>query len=220
MKFKPEHLAIVALISVGTATNSHRTAKVPTMNKMAMVFALFILILCTSCVPSLNQLYSEPDLIFDGSLIGVWAERNTGETWEMANCDRELEYKLTHADPTGKKGEFSARLLMVNEKIFLDIVPANTGFTQSDFYQGHFFSTHTFAHVVKDGSSLRLSVLDPHWLNDVVASNPDAIPHQKIRGVIVLTSSPKDTQKFMLANLNNRQAFSEPVALTRKRLSR
>lgn len=171
----------------------------------------------TSCVPSLNPLYTEQDLIFDSSLIGVWSDRDTQETWALASCDRELEYTLTHTDPSGKKGEFSARLVRVEDKTFLDIVPAEPGFRQSDFYQGHFFSTHTFVHVTKNGSSVRLSVLEPHWLKEAVNVNPEAIRHEKIRGEIVLTSSPKETQRFLLANLANREAFSAPIELRRKR---
>jgi hypothetical protein len=190
------------------------------MRSVAILLTVCALLVCTSCVPSLNPIYTEQDLIFDSSLIGVWADKYTDETWALAICDRQLEYILTHIDPSGKKGEFSARLVQVDDKTFFDIVPVNPGFKQNDFYQGHFFSTHTFAHIVKDGSSVRLSVLEPHWLKEAVAVNPDAIRHQKIRGEIVLTSSPKETQKFLLANLNNREAFSEPVELTRKGHSR
>ena len=190
------------------------------MKNIGIISTLSLLLICTSCIPSLNPLYTEQDLIFDGSLIGVWTDKDTRETWALGMCDRKLEYTLTYTDPGGKKGEFIARLVQVENKTFLDIVPVDPGFKQNDFYQGHFFSTHTFVHVIKDGSSVRLSVLEPHWLKEVVAVNPDAIRHQKIRGEIVLTSSPKETQKFLLANLNNREAFSEPVELTRKRHSR
>ena len=190
------------------------------MKNIAILSAIWLHLICTSCVPSLNPLYTEQDLIFDSSLIGVWSDRDTQETWALASCDRELEYTLTHTDPSGKKGEFSAKLVRVEDKTFLDIVPAEPGFRQSDFYQGHFFSTHTFVHVTKNGSSVRLSVLEPHWLKEAVAIDPEAIRHQKIRGEIVLTSSPKETQKFLLANLANREAFSAPIELTRKRHSR
>lgn len=190
------------------------------MKNIAILSTICLLLACSSCVPSLNPLYMEQDLIFDSSLIGVWGDKDTNETWVLASCPRRFEYILTYTDPSGKKGEFGARLVRFGDKTFLDIVPVNPGFTQSDFYQGHFFSTHTFAHIVKDGSSVRLSVLEPHWLKEAVAMNPDVIRHQKIRGEIVLTSSPKETQKFLLANLNNREAFSEPIELTRKKYTR
>lgn len=187
------------------------------MKNFVKLFILSCLLVYTGCVPSLNPLYENGDLIFDSSLIGNWVEKGNGETWDLSYCNEKLEYSLTHIDTNGKKGTFSARLVRVEGKTFLDIVPVDPGFTQGDFYQGHFFSTHTFVHVIKNGQSVRLSVLEPHWLKEVLAINPDAIRHQKIRGEIVLTSSPKETQKFLLANLNNREAFSEPIELTRKR---
>jgi len=198
----------------------HPEKEVVPMKNIAILFTLCLLFISTSCVPSLNPIYTEQDLIFDSSLIGVWADKDTHETWALASCDRQLEYILMHTDPGGKKGEFTARLVRVGDTTFLDIAPVNPGFTQSDFYQGHFFATHTFVHVTKVGSSVQLSVLEPHWLKEAVAVNPEAIRHQKIRGEIVLTSSPKETQKFLLANLNNREAFSEPVELARKRYTR
>ena len=190
------------------------------MKNIAILSAICLLLICSSCVPSLNPLYTEKDLMFDGALIGVWAEKNGRETWDLSRSDIDLEYRLRHTDEYGKKGEFSARLVRVGDKTFLDIVPVNPGFTQSDFYQGHFFATHTFVHVAKNGSSVWLSAVEPEWLKDFVARNPDAIRHLKIRDVIVLASTPKETQKLLLANLNTREAFSEPVELSRKRHSR
>ncbi len=190
------------------------------MKTIAIISTLSLLIMCTSCVPSLNPLYTDQDLIFDNSLIGVWVEKDGKETWTLSNCGNDLEYRLMHTDGNGKKGEFSARLVRVGDKTFLDIVPVKPGFTQSDFYQGHFFATHTFVHIVKNGSSVWLSPLEPQWLKEYVARNPDAISHIKIRDEIVLASTPKETQKLLLANLNTREAFSEPVELTRKRPGR
>jgi hypothetical protein len=187
------------------------------MKNVTKILILCLLLSVTSCVPSLNPLYTDEDLIFDSSLIGVWAEKDSRETWALSSCDNKLEYTLVHTDESGKKGEFSARLVKVGEEMFLDIEPKNPGFKQGDFYQGHFLTTHTFIHLIKDGSTVRLSVLEPQWLKEVLAVNPNAIRHQKIRDQIVLTSSPKEIQKFLVANLNNREAFSEPIELTRKR---
>ena len=110
------------------------------MKNIAILSTICLLLACSSCVPSLNPLYMEQDLIFDSSLIGVWGDKDTNETWVLASCPRRFEYILTYTDPSGKKGEFGARLVRVGDKTFLDIVPVNPGFTQSDFYQGHFFS--------------------------------------------------------------------------------
>jgi hypothetical protein len=187
------------------------------MRAIAGTIILSLVWLAAGCVPSLNPLYEEGDVIFDGSLIGTWSEAGSRETWQLSSCSDLREYSLTHTDEKGKKGEFSAKLVRVGDQTFLDIVPIKPGFTQNDFYQGHFFSTHTFAHIVKEGSSIKMSVLEPSGLKEVAATNPNAISHQKIRGEVVLTASPKEIQRFLLANLNNREAFSEPAEMVRKK---
>ena len=186
------------------------------MRSAAAILILSSIVLASACVPSLNPLYTEEDLTFDSTLIGTWIEDDTSETWALSSHGK-LEYTLIHTDSDGRKGEFSARLVKVGDKLFLDIVPVKPGFTQSDFYKGHFLAAHTFVHVVSKASTVQISYLEPKWLRDHLAENPDAIRFANIGGEIVFASSPKETQKFLLAHLNTRGAFSQPAELIRKR---
>jgi hypothetical protein len=181
-----------------------------------VTFLLAIMLFTTSCVPSLNALYTEHDVTHDSALVGVWTEKETGDTWALSRGDK-LEYALVHTDGDGLKGEYIARLVKVDDKLFLDIVPAKPGFTQNDLYKEHYLAAHTFVHVGIKGSVVQLSYLEPRWLKDFLAENPDAMRHASVGGQIVLTSSPKETQKFLLAHLNTRGAFSQPAELVRKR---
>ena len=185
------------------------------MKNIARLLTVSLLLAFTGCVPSLNPLYTDEDLIFDDSLIGVWVDKQTGETWVFSKRGK-LEYMLHHIDEDGGQGEYSAHLVRVEDRTFLDIVPEKPGFSQNEYYQSHFFTTHTFVHIVQKEPTVRISVLEPRWLKDILADNPEAIRHERIGGVILLASSPKETQKFLLANLNTREAFSEPFDLTRK----
>ena len=186
------------------------------MKAAATSFILATVIFASSCIPSLNPLYTEQDLTFDASLIGVWTEAETGETWALSKRGK-LEYKLMHTDTDGIKGEFSARLVKLADNLFLDIVPVKPGFAQNDFYKTRYFPTHTFVHITSEGSTAKLSYMEPAWLVDYLAENPNAIRHEKIAGDVMITSSPKETQKFLLAHLNTRGAFSKPAELTLKR---
>ena len=185
------------------------------MKSVVIFLVLSGSLMLTGCVRSLNPLYTEQDLIYDNSLVGVWIDNETGETWAFSNGGK-LEYKLLHTEDDGRSGEFSARLVRVEDKTFLDIVPVKSGFSQSDFYQSHFLPTHTFAHIVRKDSTVQISMLEPQWLKDLLADNPEAIRHEKINGEIVLAASPKETQKLLYANLNTKEAFSRPFELTRK----
>jgi hypothetical protein len=186
------------------------------MKNIAKLLTLSLFLAFTGCVPSLNPLYTERDLIYDNSLVGVWVDKETSETWAFSNGGR-LEYKLLHTDEDGRNGEFSARLIKIEGKLFLDIVPIKTGFPQTDFFQSHFLTTHTFMHVVPSESTVQIAVLESRWLKDLLEGNREAIRHEKINGEIVLTASSKEMQKFLLANLTTKEAFSQPLELTRKR---
>ena len=186
------------------------------MKAAATSFILVTVIFASSCIPSLNPLYTEHDLVFDASLVGVWTETETGETWALSKRDK-LEYRLIHTDTDGIKGAFSARLVKLGDNLFLDIVPIKPGFTQNDFYKTRFFPTHTFVHIAIDRTGVKLSYLEPAWVADYLSENPDALRHEKIAGDLLLTSSPKEMQKFLLAHLTTRGAFSKPTELMLKR---
>lgn len=177
---------------------------------------LIAVLLLTACIPSLHPLYTEADLTMDPTLVGTWEEKETGEAWTFSTCEK-LKYKLVHTDSDGRRGEYDARLVKIEDKLFLDIVPIKPGFTQNDFYQERFIATHTFVHVIRKESTVEISHMESRWLKDFLARNPDAIRHEKLNGEIVFTSSPKETQRFVLAHLNTREAFSSPAELSRKR---
>jgi hypothetical protein len=157
----------------------------------------------------LNPLYTEADLTTDPALVGTWEEKGTGEAWTFSNSDK-FKYKLVHTDSDGRKSEYDARLVKLEGELFLDIVPIKPSLTQN-------VATHTFVHIERKDSKVHISYMEPRWLKDFLAANPDAIGHERINGEIVLTSSPKETQKFVLAHLKTREAFSGPTEFSRKR---
>ena len=185
--------------------------------KSAATSLIFISVLFASaCVHSLNPLYTDADLTFDPSLVGTWYDTETGESWMIRSCEKP-KYSLVHVDSDGRKGEYDARLVRVGDKLFLDLVPVRVPIAQNDLYRDRFIATHTFIHIVARDSTMQISYVDPRWLKDFLADNPTAIRHEKVNGEIVLTSSPKETQKFLLEHMTTRDAFSRPTEMTRKR---
>jgi hypothetical protein len=186
------------------------------MKSSTATFILIIVLFASSCVPSMNPLYTDADLTMDPTLVGTWIDKETGETWTFSNCEK-LKYAVAHVDSDGRKSEYDARLVKLEDKLFLDIVPIKSGSAQNEFHQGLSFATHTFVHIVAAQSTVQISYMEPRWLKDFLAENSNAIRHEKINGDILLTSSPKETQRFILAHLNTREAFSTPTELSRKR---
>ena len=185
------------------------------MNALTTTFLFASILFANACVPSLNPLYTEADLTMQPTLVGTWVDKETGETWTFSNCE-ELKYSLLHVDTDGRTGRYDARLVKVENKLFLDIVPVKSGFTQNDLFKERFIATHTFLRIISNEATVQISYLEPRWLEDQLVENPGAIKHEKVGGEIVLTSSPKETQKFLIAHLDTRGAYSQPTELTKK----
>ncbi len=183
-------------------------------NTLKLLTFSFILMFA-SCVLSLNPFYTEQDLIFDAALLGVWTDKDSKETWELTKAG-EKEYKLVYTDEDGKTGEFTAHLLKVDGKTFLDLAPAEPLLPQNDFYKGHFLPIHTFALISQTAPTVQISFLEPEWLRKFLAKNPTALRHAKMEDEMLLTASPKELQKFLLAHLNTEGAFGKPISVKRK----
>ena len=115
--------------------------------KNIIKFALIVLLLIlTSCVQSLNPLYTDDDIIFDAALLGVWIDSEATESWVFTSPN-DKEYKVVYTDESNKKGEFKALLLKIEGKLFLDLTPVKPALAQNDFYKANFLPTHTFIHI-------------------------------------------------------------------------
>ena len=175
------------------------------MKALVTAIAFTSILLFVACVPSLHPLYTDEDLTMDSTLIGTWIDKKNNESWTFSNSEK-LKYTLVHVDSDGSKSKYDARLVKVGDKLFLDIVPVKSDTPEN---------THTFVHVVSENSTVQISFMEPRWLKDFLTENPNAIRHKKTNGEIVLTSSPKETQKFVLDHLHTREAFSSPEELVR-----
>jgi|SRR6185295_1561313 len=168
------------------------------------------------CVPSLNPLYTEKDLVFEAALVGTWAEQDDSqETWGFEKSG-EKQYKLV-INENGKTGEFEVHLLKLGNTLYLDFFPESDGLKDSkrnDFYLSHFVPGHMFAKVTQVEPALRMAMLNPDWLKKLLEKNPKAIDHQGIGDErIVLTASTAELQKFIVANTG--EAFGDPATLKR-----
>ena len=184
------------------------------MKSSVRTLILVSVLAVTACIPSLHPLYTDADLTADPAMVGSWVDQESGETWSFSNSGK-LKYTLVHADSNGLKSEYDARLVKVADKLFLDIVPAKSAIQNTSVAE-RFIATHTFVHITRKDSTMQVSYMEPRWLKDFLAANPRAVRHEKVNGEIVLTSSPKETQKFVLDHLNTHEAFSPPAQFSRR----
>jgi len=192
------------------------------MQRLSLPVLLGIVLEMAGCVSSLNPLYTERDLLYDPSLVGVWAESDDAkETWAFEKAG-EKGYKLVVTEQDGKTGEFKAHLLKLGNTLFLDLFPeadALSGTNRNFFYQDHWLPTHTFAKVFQVEPELKMAILDPTWLKEHLEKDPKAIAHTKVHEhKIVLTASTPELQKFVLKHAND--AFNDPGTMRRRQTKR
>ena len=176
------------------------------------------LLLLAGCVPSVHPLYTEADLIFEPALVGKWAEKDSTESWVFTKAG-EKEYKLVIVDKDGEPGEFTAHLLRVQGRRFLDLYPASSFdiMRGPDYLKVHFMPVHTCLRVRELGQTLRLAFYDPKWAEEYLKKNPNAVKHEMIGDDgVLLTAQPKELQSFFLRIEKEKGALGDSATLLRR----
>ena len=199
-----------------TEPTSRKEQSVKTI-RLPMTLA-FTLLVAAGCVPSLNPLYTEKDLVFEPALVGVWTENDEAkDTWAFEK-QGENGYRLIYTND-GKTGEFEARLLKLGGTLFLDFYPDEAGLkdlTRNDFYKSHLVPAHSFAKVMQIEPTLQMALLDPDWVKKLLEKNPGAIAHGQVaEDRIVLTAPTKELQKFVVQYAKEAFGEGEPSNLKR-----
>ena len=172
----------------------------------------------SGCVPSLNPLYTEKDLVFDPALVGIWAdaENADSDTWTFEK-DGAKAYKLV-INEKGDAREFEAHLFKLGTNLFLDFSPSDSlKEVRQEFIKACLLPAHLFAKVTQIEPALGFAFLDPEWLEKLLKENPQALRHEIIQQErLVLTASTQELQAFLLKQASDPKAFAKPGTLQRK----
>ena len=182
-------------------------------SKLAIALGLIITVM-SGCITSLNPLYTDKDIIFKKELIGTWQDSKSNESWTFEKWE-ENGYKLSHKEE-GEQATFLAVLVKIGDYTFLDLYPQDSS-SKNSLKKMHLLPVHTFSKVTLSGNNLTLEMLDPEWLENGLAVETIHVQHSKTaEGYLVLTAPTEELQSFMLAHANMKEAFDEPLALTKQ----
>ena len=151
------------------------------MYRIKLILVIVVAMCMAGCwTLSIHPLYTEKDLVFDPSLVGVWEDPNDpdADTWIFTKAEGK-SYRLVIREnkasepPKGKgevflkgdhvsQGVFEVHLLKLGAFLFLDFFPEEPE-NGNDFYIGHVIPAHSFARVSIEGHVLVLSFLDTGW---------------------------------------------------------
>ncbi len=191
------------------------------MKKLNHVTFVIAALMLAGCVPSLNPLYTEKDVIYDSDLVGVWQSADEKEKglWTFEKGEG-LDYKLVLTEDD-KSSPFVAHLLQLGKHRFLDLCPdkssvkaGKTGF----LYDVALIPGHLFFKVAQIKPTLQVAILDVDWLDKLLKANPKALAHQEMEGGgMVLTATTKALQEFVTKNWDTEGAWGEKGLSTLRR---
>jgi hypothetical protein len=194
---KKQHPLVFHLPGQGTSTRTdveERTMKCPFL--CGCLIALTSLV---GCIPSLNPVYTEKDLVFDRQALGVWGQPGKSAKWEFTQRDA-TSYRLVYTDEEGKQGIFRAHLAKLDGTLFLNLFPEPVASDASAFYQFHLMPINTVYLVKKTEPTLELMAIDFQWLDKYLAEHPQEITMATVNGGKLITAPTADLQKFVLAH--------------------
>lgn len=177
------------------------------MKKLIILSGLIILF--SSCVPSLYPLYTDKDLIFEPSLLGRWDLKNkeAGITWSF-HKSKDRKYKLIidyiENDSTS---QFEVHLVKIGKYLFLDLYPIKSEKNRG-FYNSHFIPVHTFSKIMLDKDILTIEMLNPAVMERMIIDKKINISHERLDKEIILTASTKELQRFVLRYAEDKTLFS------------
>lgn len=159
------------------------------------------LLLIVGCLPSLNSVYTEDDLVFEPDIVGFWKLENSPQTWDFKKRD-EKSYHLVFTDKHGQSGRFVAHVCRVENTLFLDLFPEQEEVDSTAFYKYHLLPIHTVYMVKQTKPALELVSIDLKWLKQHLAEHPDDLSHSTYNNRTLVTASTQELQNFLLKHKN------------------
>jgi hypothetical protein len=189
----------------------------------SVLVAVGIAVLAAGCIPSLHPLYTEKELVFDPSIVGVWAEKDADaskDSWEFKKGEGK-SYELVVKEE-GVAAKFFAHVVKLGEYRFLDTSPAEwtaEGGPEHELLSYHLIPGHLFWKMWTKDGVLYLALLDPEWLEEKIDENALGVEYAEVEDMIVLTAKTKELQEFVLRAVEDPEAFivDEPFELHRQK---
>jgi hypothetical protein len=185
-------------------------------------------VLLGGCVPvlSLHPLYMEEDVVPEKKLLGTWVDdpNSPKTTWEFANMEEPKNaYKLVFTDEEGKKGSFVARVVKLQDRLFLDVYPSGLPSDVNDpaktdwpYNSIFLIPAHTFLKMDAVEPQLKMRLMLESKVKELLTEKPDAVKHTSVGERLVLTAPTKELQAFVLKYADDSRVFTDQITLSRK----
>ena len=181
---------------------------------MSTLIGLAAIALTAGCIPSLDPIYNEQDVVLRQQILGRWVNEEQSNSWVFSQHD-DNAYELDYLGKTGRHATFVVHLTEIDDALFMDLFPVRSARTNPDFYDLHLVATHTFFRVDLAGDTLNLSFLNPQWLKQHRSEYPEVTLHTRGEHSVVLTADTATLRGFVAKLLDTDDAFTTPFKLTK-----
>jgi hypothetical protein len=173
---------------------------------------LFTLLPLAGCVPSLQPLFTDNDLIFDRALLGAWKEADGESTWVVRGAPGN-RYEATHTE-SGEPRRFKLRLLRLGKHEFLDIDPGESLSSKNETFNMHHLPVHMFYKIVRKGGTISVWALEDSYLKRLLAERKTGAG-QVVVDAFVFTASTPQLQAFLTRHAGDSGLFTQPAVFHR-----
>ncbi len=188
---------------------------------MKKICSAVILASCLAgCVPSVNPIYREQDIVFEPELVGAWADEDgEGEYFLVSKGDGK-SYSLVYGDDEGREGTYVMHLVDLGGHLFFDFYPEHLldqGVDMNEMLAVSFISAHSFALVHQTGPEVTFSFMDPEWLGKYLDEYPRALEHERVEDdLVIIKASTRRLQRFLKKHAKTEGAFGDVIELQRQ----
>ena len=175
------------------------------MKTKSLTILSLVSLFLVGCIPSLHPLYTENELVYEPSLLGIWTEEGGGISYEFIKNDSS-SYTMIYTEDS-IPSDFTAHLLKLGDNLFLNLQPDEPE-CGNEFHKGYLIAAHSFYKVSLKKDVLRLDGLDIDWLRGLYRNGKTELSREILQGdEFVLTASTKELQEFVLEYAKNEDAF-------------
>jgi hypothetical protein len=185
--------------------------------KKAVLCVVLGMVVVGGCVPTLHELYTKQTAIFDGNLVGTWAEPNKQETWKVSRTEPNGNaYSILYTEKKGKTADLAGHLVKVDNALFLDLELADFDTTGSELAKVFLAPVHYIIKLEPMGAKIAFGQISQKGLKAMLDNNPNVIKYEVVNGAIVITASQEELQKFLKTYAGDKAIFPQDGILEKK----
>lgn len=182
----------------------------------AYIILALLAVSLAGCVPSINPIYTDKDIVYMPELLGKWTPENSKESWEVSDGG-DKSYDAVYTDDKGGKYTFSIHLTKIGGALFADLYPEDWKFDGAenidDLLLLHLIPAHNFVRMEIGEDKIRALAMNCAWINDYFKKHRFAPRYEEREDSIVFTASTRKLRRFLGRQINVKDAFAEDDAI-------